>query len=208
MTMIDASYAPSDRIGDKVVHLMLYELTNDTSYRTEVETFLASWRPGGTVPYSPCGLAVRSQWGSLRYSANAAFVALVAAGEGIRPLENREWALSQINYILGDNKQHMSFVVGFGTTYPLQPHHRASSCPDPPATCDWTTFKDPGPNPHVLKGALVGGPDDNDSYTDKRSDYVGNEVAVDYNAGFQSAVAGLIHLTASGDLPPAPSAKC
>lgn len=57
--------------------------------------------------------------------ANAAFVALVAAGEGIRPLENRQWALSQINYILGDNKQHMSFVVGFGTTYPLQPHHRA-----------------------------------------------------------------------------------
>jgi endoglucanase len=45
-----------------------------------------------------------------------------------------------------------------------------------------------------LTGALVGGPDEKDSYTDKRDDYVHNEVAMDYNAGFQSAVAGLAHL--------------
>ncbi|XP_046580083.1 LOW QUALITY PROTEIN: endoglucanase E-4-like [Haliotis rubra] len=188
--------------------LMLYELTNDASYKTEVESFLTSWRPGGTVTYSPCGLAFRSKWGSLRYDANAVFVALAAAEDGIHPLENRQWALSQINYMLGDNKQDMSFVIGFGTKYPLQPHHRASSCPDPPATCDWNAFNAPGPNPHVLKGGLVGGPLGNDSYVDKRGDYVQNEVAVDYNAGFQSAIAGLIHLTLSGDLPPAPTAKC
>ncbi|XP_067658425.1 uncharacterized protein [Haliotis asinina] len=188
--------------------LMLYELTNDTSYKTEVESYLTSWRPGGLVTYSPCGLAFRSKWGSLRYDANTVFVALAAAGDGINPLENRLWALSQINYILGDNKQDMSFVIGFGTKYPLQPHHRPSSCPDPPATCDWSEFKAPGPNPHVLNGALVGGPDGNDTYVDKRSDYVQNEVAVDYNAGFQSAIAGLIHLTLTGDLPPAPAAKC
>ena len=37
----------------------------------------------------------------------------------------------------------------------------------------------------------MGGPSQNDGYTDKRSDYVHNEVACDYNAGFQSAVAGM-----------------
>lgn len=42
-------------------------------------------------------------------------------------------------------------------------------------------------------GALVGGPDQNDSYEDRRDDYVKNEVTTDYNAGFQSAVAGLLH---------------
>ena len=51
-----------------------------------------------------------------------------------------------------------------------------------------------GPNPHILTGAMVGGPDKSDSYNDKRDDYVHNEVAMDYNAGFQSALAALLHL--------------
>jgi len=40
--------------------------------------------------------------------------------------------------------------------------------------------------------ALVGGPDQNDVYTDDRGNFQTNEVAIDYNAGFQSALAGLI----------------
>jgi hypothetical protein len=40
----------------------------------------------------------------------------------------------------------------------------------------------------------VGGPDVNDFYVDDRADYVKNEVTTDFNAGFQSAVAGLIKL--------------
>jgi len=55
-------------------------------------------------------------------------------------------------------------------------------------------LKNSGPNPHILTGALVGGPDDTDKYEDSRKDYVHNEVAMDYNAGFQTAVAGLAHL--------------
>ena len=46
------------------------------------------------------------------------------------------------------------------------------------------------PNVHTLCGALVGGPDNGDGYKDQRSNYVSNEVANDYNAGFQTAVAG------------------
>ena len=50
------------------------------------------------------------------------------------------------------------------------------------------------PNPHVITGALVGGPEQDESYTDSQSDYQHNEVALDYNAGFQTTVAGLLHL--------------
>ena len=39
-------------------------------------------------------------------------------------------------------------------------------------------------NPHTLTGALVGGPLRDDSYVDARNDYVQNEVAINYNAGF------------------------
>ena len=69
-----------------------------------------------------------------------------------------------------------------------------SSCPPAPAVCDWGTFDSKEPNYHVLTGAMVGGPDKNDHYNDDRSNYVQNEVALDYNAGFQSAVAGLVTL--------------
>ena len=61
-----------------------------------------------------------------------------------------------------------------------------------PAPCSWDQFNSPGPNPQVLNGALVGGPDSpDDQYNDRRSDYTENEVTLDYNAAFQSTIAGL-----------------
>ena len=69
-----------------------------------------------------------------------------------------------------------------------------SSCTPEPAVCKWNAFSSPDPNFHVLTGALVGGPDENDNYVDDRNDYIHNEVACDYNAGFQSAVAALVTL--------------
>jgi hypothetical protein len=49
----------------------------------------------------------------------------------------------------------------------------------------------PAQNRHLLYGAMVGGPDLSDRYQDDRSDYVKNEVAIDYNAGLQGALAAL-----------------
>ena len=93
--------------------------------------------------------------------------------------------------MLGDSGR--SFVVGFGNNYPLQPHHKAAACASSPAECTWSTFGDTSTNnPHQLNGALVGGPKyANDQFQDIRTDYIMNEVTLDYNAGFQSAVAGL-----------------
>jgi hypothetical protein len=58
----------------------------------------------------------------------------------------------------------------------------------------------PGPNPQILYGALVGGPDIDDNYEDIRDDYVRNEVALDYNAGFQSALAELCLIYNQGNI--------
>ena len=73
-----------------------------------------------------------------------------------------------------------------------------SSCPNEPATCDWNTYNSPSPNAQILYGGLVGGPDANDNYSDDRANYVANEVATDYNAGFQGAVAALKTLAVNG----------
>jgi len=172
--------------------LVLY-ITGQTQFLAPVQNFLRNWFPGGSVPYTPKGLAWLSMWGSNRYSGNAAFISMVAAKHNILRDQSIAFSRSQIHYMLGDTGR--SFLIGFGVNPPQRPHHRASSCKDRPAACDWSDFNLPTPNPQTLYGALVGGPDRNDGYTDDRADYVSNEVTCDYNCGFQGTVAGLKELS-------------
>ncbi|KAJ9588697.1 hypothetical protein L9F63_018011, partial [Diploptera punctata] len=138
---------------------------------------------------TPKGLVFISEWGSLPSVAMASFICLEAAKDGHYTNTYRNFAKEQMGYILGDAGR--SFVVGYGNNPPSHEQHASSSCPDAPATCDWDTFDGTQANYHVLYGALVAGPDSQDNYEDIRSDYVHNEVACDYNAGFQSALAAL-----------------
>ena len=174
------------------VALMFYLL--DTPKKSEAkaafERFLDNWADGKNgIIITPKGLSWGLQWGSLRFASNAAFLALVAAKEGIQVQKGINFARKQINYVLGDVGH--SFLCGFGDNPPQRPHHRGSSC----RKDEQCQQNDPRPNPNVLDGALVGGPDQNDVWADVRTDYIRNEVAIDYNAGFQSSVAGLIDLT-------------
>ncbi|GFS26736.1 endoglucanase [Elysia marginata] len=189
---------------------MLYEATKEGKYKTAVENYFRSWFPGGDLKYTPCGQAWRAKWGSNRYAGNSAFMAIMAAEMGIQADKYRKWAVEQINYILGDNKHNggcFSFEIGYGDKFPQNPHHRGASCPNRPASCSTAQMNAAGPSPQILNGALVGGPDADDGYQDKRKDYIHNEVALDYNAGFHGALAGIAHLEKSGQLP-ATNNKC
>lgn len=84
--------------------------------------------------------------------------------------------------------------VGIGSNPPCRPHHRGASCLAPPAPgvpCDCSAYFNPGCNPNTIYGALVGGPNKNDEFTDTRWDYQSAEVALDWNAGFTGMLAGL-----------------
>ncbi|MGB4090980.1 MAG: glycoside hydrolase family 9 protein, partial [Ruminococcus flavefaciens] len=127
-------------------------------------------------------------WGSARHNATAQMCALVAAkyNKG-----NAAWAKGQMQYLTGDkpfaNGQSYCLVVGFKPNASSMPHHRAASGTD-------TAESDGVPSKYSLIGALCGGPTDaNGTYADKRSDYQANEVAIDYNAGFVGAAAGLYY---------------
>ena len=61
---------------------------------------------------------------------------------------------------------------------------------------------DPVDQVHVLWGALVGGPDIDDYHRDITKDYIYNEVAVDYNAAFVGACAGLYYYYGTEDMKP------
>ena len=163
--------------------------------------------PGGSpIWYTGTGLAFRHQWGSLRNVLGPAFI-IAQYGHAIRDIDPKKsgrytcWARGQLRYALGDAGR--SFVVGYGNNPPQRVHHRAASCPTVTGpwgtnspTCDFSQFNSGSPNPQVLYGALAGGPDGGDNYSDHRDDYVRNEVAVDYNAGFTGVLA---YLTQSED---------
>ena len=106
-------------------------------YHNDAQRWLNWWTVGGTahgadgtrVNYSPGGQAVLDQWGSLRYAANTAFVALVysdAITDTTLKARYHDFAMRQIDYALGENPQNRSYVVGFGANPPRNPHHRTA----------------------------------------------------------------------------------
>jgi len=171
-----------------MVFLVMYELTGKSEYRDKAEEFVETIQSSSRTNKGMVWIS-SSQWGSLRYAANFAMFAVQAVHSGIQPKAMFDFAEGQINYILGDTGR--SYVVGFGKNPPQKAHHRAASCPNRPAPCDWSNKDNPGPNPQIIYGALVGGPDFNDNYVDDRNNFQMTEVTDDYNAGFQTAVAAL-----------------
>ncbi|WP_309110758.1 glycoside hydrolase family 9 protein [Saccharothrix sp.] len=175
-------------------YALMAKLTGEAEYVADANRWLDYWTTGyngNRIRYSPGGQAVLDTWGSLRYAANTAFVALVysdwlRATDAARATTYHDFGVKQINYALGDNPRNSSYVVGFGANPPRNPHHRT-------AHGAWAdSIQEPVTNRHVLYGALVGGPSTNDDkYTDNRQDYVANEVALDYNAAFTGALARL-----------------
>ncbi|WP_303804242.1 glycoside hydrolase family 9 protein [Ruminococcus flavefaciens] len=136
-----------------------------------------------------------NEWGSARHNATAQLCSLVAAKHN---KADSSWAKGQMEYLTGDkafaNGQSHCLVVGFKPNSSKNPHHRAAS-PD----VDASKQNDGQNNKYLLVGALCGGPlDANGTYQDIRSDYQGNEVAIDYNAGFVGAAAGLYHFYKTG----------
>ena len=93
------------------------------------------------------------------------------------------------------NDQAGSLQMGYGTNYPSEPHHRAASCQASPGPFDDSLGT---PSPWILYGALVGGPSSRtDVFVNNRTDYVTNEVALDYNCGFQGLISGMVQLYAT-----------
>lgn len=168
-------------------------LDDSLNYQADAERWLDFWNDGyegQRVTYTPGGLAHLDQWGSLRYAANTAFCALVYADHAGESASGYvDFARSQIDYALGDNPDARSYVCGFGNNPPVNPHHRNSH------GSTSNDIQQPTQNMHVLYGALVGGPDASDAYTDDRSNFRTNEVALDFNAGFTGALAGLYRLS-------------
>jgi hypothetical protein len=115
-------------------YVLLANLTGKQKYIDDANRWLDWWTvgvngSGDRVRYSPGGEAVLDSWGSLRYAANTAFVALVYSdktSDATRKARYHDFAVRQINYALGDNPRQSSYVIGFGLNSPKNPHHRTA----------------------------------------------------------------------------------
>ena len=193
MPLFAGEFSWDDKSRGVLILLSNMATTSNFNYKSNAKVFCDSMVSKASTS---AGMVFINEWGSTRHAANVAYVCMVLSKY------RSEWNYNtfgrkQIHTLLGDAGR--SYVIGFGTNPPTQPHHRESSCPNRPASCGWNEFNSPSANPQILYGGLVGGPISlGGNYEDKRSNYMTNEVAVDYNAGYQSALAALLSMQASG----------
>ena len=174
-------------------------------YRSKAEYYICSClnknNVTNNVERTPWGLLYVRQWNNMQYVSTASFLLTVYSdilktsdqklschGGMVGPNEIFSFAKLQVDYILGSNPMNMSYLVGYGSNYPKRVHHRGASivsfrenkgfigCTQ--GYDNWYGREEP--NPNVLVGALVGGPDCQDNFGDQRNNYMQTE-ACTYN---------------------------
>ncbi|KAG0452700.1 hypothetical protein HPP92_025092 [Vanilla planifolia] len=170
----------------------------------------------GLLPDSPTATSSRTdggliwidKWNALQHPVAASFLAVLYSdymmtsrtpsfscnGVTFSSSDLRSFAMSQADYILGNNPMEMSYLVGYGDKYPQQVHHRGASIPVNANTgCEgFQWLKSTEPNPNVAVGALVGGPFKNDSYIDNRNNSMQSEPTTYNSAVLVGLLSGLV----------------
>lgn len=187
-------------------------------YRSKAEFYICSClnkNNSTNVDRTPGGLLYVRPWNNMQYVSTAAFL-LIVYSEFLQSLNQKlichgglvdqdeilRFAKSQVDYILGSNPMNMSYLVGYGSNYPTRVHHRGASmvsygenkgfigCTQ--GYDNWYSRLDP--NPNVLVGALVGGPDYEDTFNDLRGNYMQTEACTYNTAPLIGVFAKLSHL--------------
>ncbi|KAK8562950.1 hypothetical protein V6N13_018498 [Hibiscus sabdariffa] len=174
-------------------------------FTTNADRFVCSVLPESktvSVSYSRGGLLVKPGGSNLQRPAALSFLLLVYSralrrdkrvvrcdNVVAKPDRLIQVARSQVDYLLGSNPLNMSYMVGYGDKFPQKIHHRGSSLPSVSQhpqhiDCDGgdSYFWSNNPNPNYLTGAVVGGPDIQDQYSDSRVNFVHSEPTTYINA--------------------------
>ncbi|KAG0380483.1 hypothetical protein BGX24_007967 [Mortierella sp. AD032] len=105
----------------------------------------------------------------------------------------KDFALKQVEYLLGENPERTPYIVGVHPNSPLNPHSAPASGGVNPDKIN----TEPELERWTLYGALVGGPDKNDRFRDVRDNWEQTEVALDYNAPFNGLLAYMVSTATS-----------
>ncbi|XP_077236359.1 glycosyl hydrolase 9A4 [Tasmannia lanceolata] len=163
------------------------------NFKVQADDFVCSVLPESQyklVYISPGGLIHLRDGANTQYVTSTAFLFsvygdMLAKHKQVVKCGNQQFdsshllafAKQQMDYLLGSNPVGMSYMVGYGSKWPTQPHHRGSSVPAissvasvscPMSFTNW--FNKNVPNINQLTGAIVGGPDRYDNFDDQRWD--------------------------------------
>eukprot|EP00253_Pinus_taeda_P030468 PITA_30468 len=183
------------------------------SYKGHADGFICSLLPETSYPphfqYTPGGLIYKSNASNMQSVTSISFLALAYA-KYLSDASNAVWcgnieatperlravAKQQVDYILGNNPLNLSYMVGYGSSFPQRIHHRASSLPSMVDHPDFIACKNGSyyynsndPNPNLLIGAVVGGPDEYDQFPDYRPNFRESEPTTYINAPLVGALA-------------------
>ncbi|OAY61854.1 endoglucanase 17 [Manihot esculenta] len=195
---------------------LVQKLQSLHDYKGHADNFICSLIPGApfsSAQYTPGGLLFKMSDSNMQYVTSTSFLLLTYAkyltsarkvvncgGTAVTPNRLRNIAKKQVDYLLGDNPLRMSYMVGYGPRYPRRIHHRGSSLPSVAAhpakiqcSAGFSFMNSGSPNPNILVGAVVGGPDQHDRFPDQRSDYEQSEPSTYINAPLVGALAYLAH---------------
>ncbi|KAK9145787.1 hypothetical protein Sjap_005690 [Stephania japonica] len=212
----DYSFSWDDkRVGTKVLltkGFLENKLEEFQSYKVHSDNYICSLIPGSPgfqAQYTAGGLLYKASESNLQYVTTTSFLLLtyakyldsyggvVTCGSSTVTAKSLiALAKKQVDYILGQNPAKMSYMVGFGERYPEHAHHRGSSVPSIHSHpnrigCNegFQYFHSSSPNPNILTGAILGGPDNGDHFADSRENYQQSEPATYINAPFVGALA-------------------
>jgi endoglucanase len=118
-------------------------------------------------------------WGSNSNAGNQG-IALIQAYRLSRNRKYVDYAISNLDYLLGRNATGYSFITGYGTKTPMFPHHR-------PSAADGIIEPVPGllvggPNPGKQDGVALPSSVPDEAYIDNQNSYAANEIAINWNA--------------------------
>jgi endoglucanase len=120
-------------------------------------------------------------WGSNSTAANQS-IAMIYAYKLSGDKKYINYALTNLDYIMGRNATDYSFVTGFGHKPPMYVHHRlaeADGIREP-----LPGFIAGGPNPEKQDGCDYFSPYADEAYLDDVCSYASNEIAINWNAPF------------------------
>ncbi|KAL6543306.1 hypothetical protein OROHE_010826 [Orobanche hederae] len=167
---------------------------------------------------TPGGLLYTRRWNNMQYVSNSALLLAVYSNHlqstnhmldchtgPVAPTEILSFVKSQVDYILGSNPMGLSYLVGYGPAYPKRVHHRGASIVSYKDSNEFLGcmqgyhgwFVRHAPNPNVVVGALVGGPDLNDSFRDARDNFAQTE-ACTYNTAPLVGLFAKLHALENG----------
>ncbi|KAI8548930.1 hypothetical protein RHMOL_Rhmol07G0311600 [Rhododendron molle] len=165
--------------------------------------------PTATSSRTDSGLIWISEWNSMQYPVASALLALIYSdymltsqtasfscnGDSFGPSDLRNFAISQADYVLGNNPMNLSYLVGYGDQYPQCVHHRGASIPANATTgCvnGFVWLNSTAPNPNVAFGGLLGGPFLNETFIDSRNNSMQLEPTTYNSALIVGLLSGLV----------------